>query len=216
MKTINIPKRFGYPTVNININGKKYTLKTGVDINIGDGVAKVIENALALEPKPNVTKRRIGSLIDRSITEITADDWDGVTNVRENAFYGCTNLIKVNIPNKVVDVEYHAFANCTNLNSITFGDGVTKVAPSFGKCNSLIDITIGRFVKNVIANSFGGLTPELNSVSYTFKSATPPSISVDSLHQPKYIKTIVVPNGCAEAYKSAANWAEYADLIVEE
>lgn len=216
MKTINIPKRFGYPTVDISINGKKYTFKSGMDVNIGDGVAKVIENALALEPKPNVTKRRIGSLIDRSITEITTDDWDGVTNIRENAFYGCTNLIKVNIPNKVVDVEYHAFANCTNLNSITFGDGVTKVAPSFGKCNNLINITIGRCVKNVIANSFGGLTPELSSVSYTFKSATPPSISADSLHQSKYIKKIAVPRGYAEAYKSATNWSEYANLIVEE
>lgn len=216
MKTINIPKRFGYPHLNIYINGKKYTLKSGMEINVGDGVAKIIEAALALEPKPNVTKRRIGSLIDRSITEITTDDWDGVTNIKENAFYGCTNLIKVNIPNKVVDVEYHAFANCTNLNSITFGDGVTKVAPSFGKCNNLINITIGKFVKNVIANSFGGLTPELNSVSYTFKSTIPPSIGVDSLHQSKYIKKIAVPHGCAEVYKSAANWTEYADLIVEE
>ena len=215
MKTIKIPMNNNPLTV--VINNSVYRYKAGETVEVPDEVAEAIENALELEPKPNALKRRIGNLIDRSITEVTAEDWSGVTNVKENAFYGCKNLLRVTIPDSVVDVEYHAFSNCSNLISVAFGDGVTKVAPSFGRCNSLIDITIGRSVTSIIADSFGGLTPELNSVTYTFKSKTPPSIWVEtySLHQPKYIKKIIVPRGCAEAYKAATNWAEYAGFIVE-
>ena len=51
MKTINIPKRFGYPTVDIYINNKTYTLKSGEEITVDDNVAAIIENAIALAPK---------------------------------------------------------------------------------------------------------------------------------------------------------------------
>lgn len=51
MKQIIIPTKFGYPTVDIVINEKKYTLKSGTPINVNDAVAAVIENAIALEPK---------------------------------------------------------------------------------------------------------------------------------------------------------------------
>lgn len=214
MKTIQIPTTSN-PFI-VMINHDVYTYKAGTTVDVPDDVAAVIEDSLELEPKPKVLKRRIGSLIDRSITEVTEEDWSGVTNVRENAFYGCKNLLSVTIPDSVVDVEYHAFANCSNLISVAFGDGVTTVAPSFGKCNSLINITIGRSVKNIIANSFGGLTPEINSVTYTFKSTEPPSIGADSLHLPQYIKKILVPKGCVEAYKSDSGWAEYVNLIVED
>lgn len=51
MTTITIPKRFGYPTVDIYINGKKYTFSSGVEISVEDNIADIIENAVALEPK---------------------------------------------------------------------------------------------------------------------------------------------------------------------
>lgn len=51
MKTITIPKKFGYPKVNLWLNGKKYTFPTGEEINVEDEVADIIENAMALAPK---------------------------------------------------------------------------------------------------------------------------------------------------------------------
>jgi hypothetical protein len=52
MKTITIPKRFGYPTAKITANGKEYILKSGEEITVEDHIAEIIENAIALEPKP--------------------------------------------------------------------------------------------------------------------------------------------------------------------
>ena len=51
MKTITIPKSFGYPTVDVVINSHKHTLKSGEEISVDDYIAEVIENAIALEPK---------------------------------------------------------------------------------------------------------------------------------------------------------------------
>ena len=51
MKTITIPVRLGYPTVDIEINNKTYTFKSGEEITVDDYVAEVIENAIALAPK---------------------------------------------------------------------------------------------------------------------------------------------------------------------
>lgn len=59
MKKIIIPKSFGYPTMDIVINYKRYTLLTGVEIEVDDSIAEVIENAIAFDPKE-------GSPIDTS------------------------------------------------------------------------------------------------------------------------------------------------------
>jgi hypothetical protein len=55
MKTIIIPKRFGYPTADITINGIEHTFNTGVEIEVDDHLAAVIENAIALAPKESET-----------------------------------------------------------------------------------------------------------------------------------------------------------------
>ena len=47
MKTITIPKHFGYPTLDITINGKEYTVKSGEEIEVEDSIAEAIENAIA-------------------------------------------------------------------------------------------------------------------------------------------------------------------------
>lgn len=52
MKTITIPKRFGYPTMEIIANGKRYEFKSGEEITIEDHLAEIVENAIKLEPKP--------------------------------------------------------------------------------------------------------------------------------------------------------------------
>lgn len=59
MKKIIIPKSFGYPTMDIVINYKRYTLLTGVEIEVDDSIAEVIDNAIAFDPKE-------GSPIDTS------------------------------------------------------------------------------------------------------------------------------------------------------
>ena len=45
---------------------------------------------------------------------------NGVTTIRNNAFYGCS-LTSVTIPDSVTTIEPYAFENCYKLASVTFG-----------------------------------------------------------------------------------------------
>ena len=68
MTTLTIPTKFGYPKFDIYINGKKYTLQSGVEITVEDHVADIIENAVALAPKYVKNKSKIAQRADITLS----------------------------------------------------------------------------------------------------------------------------------------------------
>lgn len=51
MVKITIPKSFGHPTAVFIVNHKRHDLQTGVEIEVDDAIAEVVNNAIALKPK---------------------------------------------------------------------------------------------------------------------------------------------------------------------
>ena len=50
-----------------------------------------------------------------------------VIRIGEGAFYGCSSLMNINIPNSVTNVGKNAFQACSNLTSITIPSSVTSI-----------------------------------------------------------------------------------------
>ena len=50
-----------------------------------------------------------------------------VTSIGRYAFYGCSGLTGVVIPNSVVSIGYQAFRDCSSLVSVTIPDSVTSI-----------------------------------------------------------------------------------------
>ena len=77
-------------------------------------------------------------------------DGKSVTSIGEFAFFDCTSLTSITIPNGVTSIGDYAFRDCSSLTSITIPDSVTSIGESaFGWCTSLTSITIPNGVTSI-------------------------------------------------------------------
>ena len=80
-----------------------------------------------------------------------------VTKISNRAFYWCTGLTSVTIPNSVTSIEEGAFQNCIGLTSITIPNRVTSIGESaFDGCSGLSSVTIPNSVKGIGGRAFCG------------------------------------------------------------
>lgn len=106
---------------------------------------------------------------------------NGVTEIQECAFSGCTGLKSIDIPNNVKIIGFQAFQSCSGLTSVHIGTGVTEIKGyAFGWCTGLKSITI--------------------------LAETPPTLS----GKPFYVIEcpIYVPCKSFEKYRTADGWEE--------
>ena len=81
---------------------------------------------------------------------------DGLTNIGNSAFYGCTGITTITIPEGVTKIEDWAFLE-SGLMSINIPDGVITIGKgAFQNCNSLTSATIPDSVISTDAYVFSG------------------------------------------------------------
>lgn len=66
-----------------------------------------------------------------------------LTEIKEDAFWGCDNLNSINIPESVTSIGSSAFYSCDNLTSVEISKNVSEFGKSaFAKCDKLSKITV--------------------------------------------------------------------------
>ncbi len=151
------------------------------------------------------------SLVDRSITEVTADMLEGVTNIWNSAFSNCYSLTSITIPEGVTRIGHNAFSNCYSLPSITIPEGVASIGDSaFNYCTSLPSITIPESMANIGYMCFYGCN---RLASITVRATTPPTSAYGVFQNTSSSLIIYVPAASVDTYKAATNWSTYASRI---
>ena len=130
----------------------------------------------------------------------------GITSLSGYAFYNCTSLWKITIPENVIqlemgdrasNIEKGTFAN-TSITSIVLPNALTSIGCfAFYNCESLKSI----YCKATIPPTADIWSPQYLSLWDAFEQ-----VASDC--------TIYVPTASVEAYKSAKGWKSYASVIL--
>ncbi len=139
-----------------------------------------------------------------------------VTNIGNDAFYGCNGLTSITIPNSVTSIGYSAFYKCSGLSSIVIPNSVTSIGgAAFSGCSGLTSISIGNSVTNIKKEAFQGCS-RLTSVNISDMAAWCSIVFSDSYSNPlskakslylngEKVTNLIIPNSVT----SIKNYAFY-------
>lgn len=109
-----------------------------------------------------------------------------VTSIGEAAFYKCTSLTSVTIPNSVTSIGYDAFSGCSSLTSINIPNSITSIGSHpFDGCSSLGSPLFNDHIFVCLPTSYSG--------EYTIPTGIQ-RIASYAFYKCKKITSVAIPN----------------------
>lgn len=135
---------------------------------------------------------------------------DSVTEIGEQAFYGCAKLQKVIIPNSVTKIGWLAFHSCESLTEIVLPNSITEINSLFCDCTSLTNVNIPNSVTDIDSDAFAYCT--------SLTTITIPD-SVRNIYETafqgcKKLKKVIIPDSVTQIYESAFEDCEELEEVV--
>ena len=144
------------------------------------------------------------------LTSVTIPN--SVTSIGSEAFLGCSNLTSVIIPNSVTSIGDRVFQGCSGLTSIAIPNSVTSIGEyAFQDCSALESVTIPNNVTTIGGSAF----KECTNLKVIFNFKTEPvwidNSTFDGVDKEKCI--LYVPDESVEKYQEAEVWKEFKQIL---
>ncbi|OXB07391.1 leucine-rich repeat domain-containing protein, partial [Flavobacterium psychrophilum] len=132
--------------------------------------------------------------------------------IGKDAFFKCTALKTVTIPNSVTSIADRSFIGCSGLTSVTIPNSVTTIGDgSFAECSGLTSVTIPNSVTAIGEDAFAGcrslktvnchITSPLVINANVFGNVTQSNCALN------------VPAGTEAAYQAAGVWKDFSPIF---
>ena len=168
------------------------------------------------------------------LTEVDLSNCTNLTSIGDYAFSYCSGLTSISLPSSLTSIGNYAFSDCRGLTGISLPSSLTSIGNyAFYGCSSLASIEIPSSVTSIGSAVFSGcssltsieipnsVTSIGNAAFYSCRSLTTMRIEATTpptLQSTNAISTattqIQVPMASVDAYKTATNWSNFADIIV--
>lgn len=99
------------------------------------------------------SNEQLKAIIDGTLTELKAKDFEGVTTIKPYAFYQQALLETVNITDNVTEINSSAFAGCTSIKTLTIPYATSIENGAFSNCSN---------IENLILTPGTGVVTEYN------------------------------------------------------
>ena len=132
--------------------------------------------------------------------------------IGDQAFYCCSSLTSITIPNSVTSIGNRAFCGCSSLTSISIPNSVTSIRDeAFYGCSSLTSIIIPNSIKNIPSGFLKACTGLKDVYCYIEEV---PNTAADAFDGSIYENaTLHVPYSAVNEYKSISPWSMFGSIV---
>nr|MCR5818357.1 leucine-rich repeat domain-containing protein [Prevotella sp.] len=133
------------------------------------------------------------------------------------AFFVCSGLTSVTIPNSVTSIGDQAFYNCSGLASVTIPNSVTSIGShAFHGCRGLTSVTIPNSVTSIGSGAFYDvdIPTVISLIENPFKIVGKSSYNRTFSENTFNDATLYVPKGTIDKYKATDGWKDF--VFIEE
>ena len=144
------------------------------------------------------------------LTSVTIPN--SVTSIADGVFRFCSGLTSTTIPNSVTSIGDEAFYGCESLTSINIPNSVTSIGDdAFGECLGLTSVTFGSGVTSIGSWAFGECESLKEVICYAEKV---PEMGEEVFYDtPRNKATLYVLADALEDYKAAEQWKKFCTIL---
>ncbi len=124
----------------------------------------IVPSSVSFNNELQFTVTAIGDYAFFKCSELTSITLPNtVTTIGHEAFSYCNSLTTITLPNSLKTIEGYAFSYCNSLTTITLPNSVTTIGnAAFASCRSLTSITIPNSVSDIGFSAFSGCSALMN------------------------------------------------------